>query len=92
MPVLDLLPCGHDEPPIIKPLDSEGIVYSWTRLWTSAESNVLLAMADFLDGTLRAAAPVAGVDSIAIDDAVVARVGTETPLTFIPRPSDDSKD
>ncbi len=82
MPVLDLPPCGHNRPLIVRPLDTEGVVYSWTRLWTSTESNVLLVMADFLNGTLRAAAPLTGADSIAIGDTVIARVGVETPLSF----------
>jgi uncharacterized OB-fold protein len=84
VPVLDLSPCGHDAETIVRALDAEGTIYSWTRLWTSAESSTLVAMADFLDGTLRIAAPVGATDSIEIGDRVVARRGDNTPLELTP--------
>lgn len=84
LPILEFLPCGHSEPPIVEPLEAAGVVYSWTRLWTTADTSEILVMADFLDGTLRAAAPLTGAESIAIGDPVLARVGDDTPLTFTP--------
>lgn len=83
IPILELSPCGHDAETIVRTLDSEGIIYSWTRLWATPESGTVVAMADFLDGTLRIAAPVS-VDSVEIGDSVVARRGEVTPLALVP--------
>ena len=83
IPVLDLSPCGHDAETIVRTLDSEGTIYSWTRLWATPESSTVVAMADFLDGTLRIAAPVAA-DSIEIGDLVLAGRGETTPLELTP--------
>jgi uncharacterized OB-fold protein len=83
VPVLDLPPCGHDAQPSIAPLDEPGIVYSWTRLWSSAEASQLMVMADFFDGGLRITAPLMGADAVAIGDAVHAVVGNETPVVLV---------
>lgn len=83
IPVLDLLPCGHEAEAIVQTLDTEGVVYAWTRTTGSGGSApTVLAMVDFLDGTLRASAPVLGVASLEIGDRVLARHGEETPLAF----------
>jgi uncharacterized OB-fold protein len=87
LPVLTMAPCGHDEPPIVRHLTSPGVVYSWTR--TGGAEPTLLAMVDFLDGALRAAAPVTGAESVAIGDLVVAAPGSATPLMFLPTESTD---
>ena len=86
IPILELSPCGHDAETIVRTLDSEGIIYSWTRLWATPESSTLVAMADFLDGTLRIAAPVSAdsVDSLEIGGSVIARRGGATPLELVP--------
>lgn len=82
VPVLELPPCGHDSPPSIVPLDGPGVVYSWTRLWSSAESSQLMVMADFFDGGLRITAPLVGAETVAIGDRVHAFTGTETPVVL----------
>lgn len=84
IPVLRLLPCGHDAEPVIQALQTEGVIYAWTRSWTTPDTNTLLAMVDFMNGTLRAAAPVMGVDQVEIGDHVIARIGADTPLAFSP--------
>ena len=81
-PILSFPPCGHDATPTIGPLDTPGIVYSWTRVWPSADSSRLMVMADFFDGDLRITAPLVGTDTIAIGDRVRAFVGTETPVVL----------
>jgi uncharacterized OB-fold protein len=75
-------PCGHDDEPERAPLDSPGIVYSWTRVWPTPESGRLMAMADFFDGALRVTAPVVDTGEVAIGDAVTAIIGSETPVAF----------
>lgn len=87
LPVLTMPPCGHTEAPIVRRLTEPGIVYSWTR--TGGAEPTLLAMVDFLDGALRAAAPVGGTDSVAIGDLLVAVPGSTTPLMFVPTESTD---
>lgn len=82
VPVLELPPCGHDAQPSISSLDGPGVVYSWTRLWSSAETSQLMVMADFFDGDLRITAPLVGADAVAIGDQVHAAVGTETPVVL----------
>lgn len=83
LPVLPLLPCGHDATPTIEPLDDTGVVYSFTRLW-SGDTATVVAMADFHDGALRIAAPVLDVDTIAIGDPVRATPGRTTPYALVP--------
>lgn len=85
LPVLALPPCGHAEPASIAPLDTPGVVYSWTRVWSTPESNRLMAMVDFFDGGLRVTAPVIETDEVSIGDLVEARTGTDTPVVFVPR-------
>lgn len=87
LPVLAMAPCGHDEAPNVRRLTSPGVVYSWTR--TGGAEPTLLAMVDFLDGALRAAAPIAGTETVAIGDLVVAAPGSSTPLMFVPTESTD---
>ncbi len=87
LPVLAMAPCGHDEASIVHRLTSPGVVYSWTR--TGGAEPTLLAMVDFLDGALRAAAPVAGTETVAIGDRLVATPGSTTPLMFVPTESTD---
>lgn len=83
LPVLPFSPCGHDAPPIERPLDSIGVVYSWTAT-TTPDGPRLMAMADFFDGALRVTGPVMGAEKIAIGDEVRASIGIETPITLIP--------
>ena len=83
LPVLELPPCGHDGPTAVMPLESIGIVYSWTVTHTSG-SPELMAMADFLDGMLRITAPVSGADTIAIGDSVRVYRGEATPIVIAP--------
>ena len=82
VPVLELPPCGHDATPSIAPLDSPGVVYSWTRIWSSADASTLMVMADFFDGGLRITAPLVGAEHVEIGDQVNAVVGTETPVVL----------
>lgn len=82
LPVLEYLPCGHDGPPALAPLDTLGTVYSWTRSWTGPDRSTVIAMADFLDGALRIGAPMVGSDEVAIGDLVTAVVGIESPTTL----------
>jgi uncharacterized OB-fold protein len=84
IPALELLPCGHEGEPIVRQLEAEGTIYAWTRSWTSPDTSTILAMVDFMDGTLRAAAPVIETDQVNTGDLVRARVGDETPLSFAP--------
>jgi uncharacterized OB-fold protein len=72
LPVLDLPPCGHDAPQEIAPLDTPGVVYAWTRAWSTLDQGTLMAMADFLDGSLRVTAPLVEAEEVAIGDEVVA--------------------
>lgn len=83
-PILSLPPCGHDSTPSIAPLDTTGVVYSWTRVWMSPDTSRLMVMADFLDGDLRITAPLVGTDTIVIGGSVRAVVGTETPVALVP--------
>ncbi len=85
LPVLAMAPCGHDEPPIVRPLTAPGVVYSWTR--TGGAAPTLLALVDFLGGALRVAAPVTGMETVAIGDHVLVAAGSTTPLTFLPTES-----
>lgn len=78
LPVLDLLPCGHDGPALVSPLTDVGTVYSWTRVWVGEQPR-LMAMVDFLDGALRVTAPLVGTTSVAIGDRVRLEVGDDTP-------------
>lgn len=82
LPVLPMAPCGHGDSPIVRPLTAPGVVYSWTR--TAAPVPTVIAMVDFFDGALRAAAPLTGAATIAIGDRVIAAAGATTPLTFLP--------
>ena len=82
-PILSLPPCGHEAAPTIAPLDTPGVVYSWTRVWPSADSSTLMVMADFLDGDLRITAPLAGTDTIVIGDRVRAVIGTDTLVVLV---------
>jgi len=84
LPVLELTPCGHDAAPTVRPLDSLGSIYSWTRTHPADGTGRLIAMADFLEGSLRVTGPVVGVESIAIGDTVRAAIGDDTPIVLIP--------
>ncbi|HSJ29001.1 MAG TPA: hypothetical protein VLB67_12400 [Acidimicrobiia bacterium] len=84
-PVLELSPCGHDDPPVRASLDATGTVYSWTRVWETPESGSLMAMADFFDGALRITAPVRDAGEIAIGDEVLAVSGTDTLVALVRR-------
>jgi hypothetical protein len=81
-PVLEYLPCGHEGPPTLAPLEAAGIVYSWTRSWTGIDRATVIAMADFLDGALRISAPMFGSGEIAIGDLVTAVVGVHPPIAL----------
>jgi uncharacterized OB-fold protein len=81
-PILGLPPCGHEAPPSIAPLDTPGVVYSWTRVWATPETSRIMVMADFLDGDIRITAPLVGADTVAIGDRVHAVVGTDTPVVL----------
>jgi hypothetical protein len=78
-PVLPLSPCGHADEPSIEALDEPGTVYSWTRVALGEGDVQLLAMVDFLGGSLRVIAPVADTDELAIGDQLVLTASTDHP-------------
>lgn len=81
LPVLPLSPCGHDDQPVLTPLDEPGVVYSWTTVRPGEEEpGKTLAMADFLDGRLRVTAPVLDGGGVAIGDQVKVTIGWDTPF------------
>jgi len=84
LPVLELTPCGHAAAGHVQRLDSPGTVYSWTRTHQADGKGRLIAMADFLDGSLRVTGPVVATGSIAIGDEVRAAIGEQTPIVLIP--------
>lgn len=82
LPVQDLSPCGHDVEPVLAPLEAQGVVYSWTRSWSTPDDSRLIVMADFLDGALRVTGPLAGDGPVEIGDTVWAHVGTDSPYVL----------
>jgi uncharacterized OB-fold protein len=58
-------------------------VYSRSRVANLTESGVTMAMVDFLEGRIRVAAPVEGVD-VRIGDEVRIIAGSATPYAFAP--------
>lgn len=69
-PILALSPCGHEGEQARRPFEGDGEVYSWSRSWTGREESVLIAMADFLDGSIRVTAPMVDAEDISIGDRV----------------------
>lgn len=83
MPILELMPCGHDAVPQRAPLDSVGQVYSWTRSWHGEGLSTLIAMADFFEGRLRITAPVVNAESVEVGDTIAARASDEGPYVLV---------
>lgn len=82
MPVLDLLPCGHDAVPERSPLDAKGVIYSWTRSRIGADELVLV-MVDFFDGELRVTGPLLQDADVEIGQHVRIVEGRDTPYAFV---------
>ena len=83
LPIVPLSPCGHDEAPVVAPLEEPGVVYSYTRQFPEPDRPRVIAMVDFLGGRLRVASPVLDLDEVAIGDHLRAVPGRSTPVAFV---------
>jgi uncharacterized OB-fold protein len=83
LPILEMLPCGHDVEPIRALLDSPGIIYSWTRSRIGPVV-VLMVMADFFGGTLRVTAPLEAEETPQFGRMVKLVRGLHSPYAFLP--------
>lgn len=84
VPLTRLSPCGHDAALEPSPLESTGVVYSFTRSWSSPTKQVLIAMVDLPDVDLRLCGPVKDAEDLRIGDVVTIHVGTSTPFELRP--------
>ena len=83
LPIVPLLPCGHDGPPQRAPLEDVGHVYAWTRVFPDPDHPTVIAMVDFFDGRLRVASPVADLEAVSVGDRLRAVRGRDTPIAFV---------
>lgn len=83
LPIVPLLPCGHDGPPQREPLEAAGRVYAFTRVFEDPDHPTVIAMVDFFDGRLRVASPVLDLDAVVIGDELRAVRGRDTPIAFV---------
>jgi uncharacterized OB-fold protein len=82
LPILEMLPCGHEADPIRARLDSPGTIYSWTRSRIGPD-DVLIVMADFFGGALRVTAPLNADVTPDFGQKVKLVLGLHSPYEFV---------